>query len=124
MNPFYLVILDGPYCKENPPSPWISENLLHCMTREKTIGDIYNGQIEGVERVLLIDPGAGTTTDASADIAREVAAKTLAEGYEPHPSLKRWLEFHREEYFIEDDRPMRRASPLSRRLWQNTGSRI
>lgn len=45
--------------------------------RDALISDITGGQIENVVRVLCLDIAAGKCTDASAEIAAEVAAQAI-----------------------------------------------
>jgi hypothetical protein len=61
------------------------------VSREQTVRDIYEGQIEEVARVLVFDPGRGTCRDATVEIARDVAGLHFTEATEPHWRRRDWL---------------------------------
>jgi hypothetical protein len=82
----YLVIARhraGNYAPEREETDLVS--------REQTIRDIYEGQIEEVARVVAFNPGRGTCRDATAEIARDVAGLHFTERTEPHWRRRDWL---------------------------------
>jgi hypothetical protein len=82
----YLVIARhraGNYAPEREETDLVS--------REQTIRDIYEGQIEEVARVFAFNPGRGTCRDATAEIARDVAGLHFTEQTQPHWRRRDWL---------------------------------
>ncbi len=82
----YLVIARhraGNYAPEREETDLVS--------REQTVRDIYEGQIEEVARIVAFDPGRGTCRDATAEIARDVAGLHFTEASEPHWRRRDWL---------------------------------
>jgi hypothetical protein len=82
----YLVIARhraGNYAPEREETDLVS--------REQTIRDIYEGQIEEVASVFAFNPGRGTCRDATAEIARDVAGLHFTEQTEPHWRRRDWL---------------------------------
>jgi hypothetical protein len=82
----YLVIARhraGNYAPEREETDLVS--------REQTVRDIYEGQIEEVARVVAFDPGRGTCRDATAEIARDVAGLHFTEQTQPHWRRRDWL---------------------------------
>jgi hypothetical protein len=82
----YLVIARhraGNYAPEREETDLVS--------REQTIRDIYEGQIEEVARVVAFNPGRGTCRDATAEIARDVAGLHFTEQTQPHWRRRDWL---------------------------------
>ena len=82
----YLVIARhraGNYAPEREETDLVS--------REQTIRDIYEGQIEEVASVFAFNPGRGTCRDATAEIARDVAGLHFTEQTQPHWRRRDWL---------------------------------
>jgi hypothetical protein len=82
----YLVIAShraGNYAPERDETDMVS--------RERTIRDIYDGQIEEVARVVVFNSARGTCRDATAEIARDVAGLHFTEATEPHSRRRDWL---------------------------------
>src|SRR5262245_42795099 len=82
----YLVIAHhraGNYAPEREEADLVS--------RERTVRDIYEGQIEEVARVIAFDPAWGTCRDATAEIASDVAGLHVSEQTEPHWRRRDWL---------------------------------
>lgn len=82
----YLVIARhcaGNYAPERDESDLVS--------RERTVRDIYEGQIEDVASVIAFNPRAGTCRDATAEIARDVAGLHFTEATEPRWQRRDWL---------------------------------
>jgi hypothetical protein len=73
----------GNYAPEREESDLVS--------REQTVRDIYEGQIEEVASVFAFNPGRGTCRDATAEIARDVAGLHFTEATEPHWRRRDWL---------------------------------
>ena len=61
------------------------------VSRERTVRDIYEGQIEEVASVFVCNPARGTCHDATAEIARDVAGLHFTERTEPHWRRRDWL---------------------------------
>jgi hypothetical protein len=74
----YLVIARhraGNYAPEREETDLVS--------RKQTVRDIYEGQIEEVASVFVLNPGRGTCRDATAEIARDVAGLHFTEQTQP-----------------------------------------
>jgi hypothetical protein len=61
------------------------------VSRDKTVRDIYEGQIDGVAKVFVFDPDCGTSRDATVEIARDVAGLHFTEQTEPTWERRGWL---------------------------------
>lgn len=61
------------------------------VSRERTVRDIYEGQIDDVASVFVFNPARGTCRDATAEIAREVASLHVREQAPPHWRRLCWL---------------------------------
>src|SRR5688572_25359150 len=53
------------------------------LSRDKTVKDIYEGQVADVARVIVFNPARGTCRDVTVEIARDVAGLHFTEQTEP-----------------------------------------
>jgi hypothetical protein len=82
----YVVIAEhrsGNYAPERDEADLVS--------RDKTVRDIYEGQIEDVARVFVFNPVCGTSRDVTVEIARDVAGLHFTEQTEPAWERRDWL---------------------------------
>lgn len=82
----YLVIAahrSGNYAPERDEADLVS--------RERTVRDIYEGQIADVAKVFVFNPACGTSRDVTVEIAREVAGLHFTEQTEPSWERRDWL---------------------------------
>jgi hypothetical protein len=82
----YVVIAEhrsGNYAPERDEADLVS--------RDKTVRDIYEGQIEDVAKVFVFNPVCGTSRDVTAEIARDVAGLHFTEQTEPTWERRDWL---------------------------------
>jgi hypothetical protein len=61
------------------------------LSRDKTVKDIYDGQVEDVARVIVFNLARGTCRDATVEIARDVAGLHFTEQTEPAWERRDWL---------------------------------
>jgi hypothetical protein len=82
----YVVIAEhrsGNYAPERDEADLVS--------RDKTVRDIYEGQIEDVAKVFVFNPVCGTSRDVTVEIARDVAGLHFTEQTEPTWGRRDWL---------------------------------
>ncbi len=61
------------------------------LSRDKTVKDIYEGQVEDVARVIVFNPARGTCRDVTVEIARDVAGLHFTEQTAPAWERRDWL---------------------------------
>ena len=61
------------------------------VSRDKTVRDIYEGQIENIAKVFVFNPACGTSSDVTVEIARDVAGLHFTEHTEPSWERRDWL---------------------------------
>ena len=87
----------------------IYERDVAICTFDAVVDDIYHGQIEDVARVICVDLDAGTSTDATQEVAEAVGQRTIHELRESWSNLAKWLNRHRVDFYSAADEEIERS---------------